>query len=291
MSEGPLGFIGLGNMGGPMAARLAAAGFGLVVYDAAGTPERAPGGARCAGSCAEVAAAADTVLLSLPDARIVDEVAAEIAAAAERVTATVVDFSTIGIAAARATHERLAAAGIGYVDAPVSGGAAGAKAGTLALMAAADAATFARLGAVFEAVSAKAFRVGASAGQGQAMKLLNNFLSATAMAATSEAVAFGEHQGLELETMISVLNAATGRNSATSDKFPKRILTGSFDAGFATALMTKDVVLYLEGVAAAGTGSGVAAAVGEVWRGCERALPDSDFTRVYQFVRGDAGGA
>jgi 3-hydroxyisobutyrate dehydrogenase-like beta-hydroxyacid dehydrogenase len=291
VSEGPLGFIGLGNMGGPMAARLAAAGFGLVAYDAAGTPERAPAGTRCVESCAEVAAAAATVLLSLPDARVVREVAAEIAAAADRATDTVVDFSTIGIGAARATHELLAAAGVTYVDAPVSGGSAGAKAGTLAVMAAADEASFARLGAVFDAVSAKAFRVGAEAGQGQAMKLLNNFLSATAMAATSEAVAFGERQGLEPETMISVLNAATGRNSATSDKFPNRILPGSFDAGFATALMAKDVALYLDGVAAAGTMSEVAAAVGEVWRGCERALPDSDFTRVYSFVRGDAGGA
>jgi len=289
VSEGPLGFIGLGNMGGPMAARLAAAGFGLVAYDAAGTPERAPAGARCVQSCAEVAAAAATVLLSLPDARVVRAVAAEIAAAAERTADTVVDFSTIGIGAARATHELLAAAGVSYVDAPVSGGAAGAKAGTLAVMAAADEATFARLGALFDAVSAKAFRVGAEAGQGQAMKLLNNFLSATAMAATSEAVAFGERQGLELETMISVLNVSTGRNSATSDKFPNRILPGSFDAGFATALMAKDVALYLDGVAAAGSRGAVAAAVGEVWDGCQRALPDSDFTRVYQFVRGDAG--
>ncbi len=288
MSQAPLGFIGLGNMGAPMAARLAAAGFELVAYDAAGTSERAPAGARCAQSCAEVAAAAGTVLLSLPDAGVVAEVAAEIVAAEGRAADTVVDFSTIGIEAARTTHGLLAAAGVSYVDAPVSGGTAGAQAGTLAIMVAAEEDTFARLEAVLDAVSSKAFRVGAGAGQGQAMKLLNNFLSATAMAATSEAVSFGERHGLELETMISVLNAATGRNTATSDKFPRRILPGTFDAGFATALMAKDLRLYLDGSAAAGTRSGIAVAVGDAWNGCEQALPDSDFTRIYQYVRGDA---
>ena len=101
------------------------------------------------------------------------------------------------------------------------------------------------------------------------MKLANNFLSATALAATSEAVAFGIANGLDMATMIDVLNVSTGRNSATTDKFPNRILTGTYDAGFSTAHMTKDVGLFVEGAAAAATAHTVAAAVTETWRGCD----------------------
>jgi 3-hydroxyisobutyrate dehydrogenase-like beta-hydroxyacid dehydrogenase len=155
-------------------------------------------------------------------------------------------------------------------------------------MAAGTDAMLERLEPIFSVIG-RPFRVGQRAGQGQAMKLLNNFLSGTALAATSEAVTFGERQGLDRETMIEVLNAATGRNTATSDKFPRRILTGAFDSGFATRLMTKDLELYLKSVAAAGARGNVATAVGETWRGCNTVLPDSDFTRVYEFVRDHPG--
>ena len=283
--EAPLGFIGLGNMGGRMAARLRGAKFDMVVYDAAGAAERAPPGARAAASSAEVAATAEIVLLSLPDGGAVQEVARNIAALEKRAAEIVVDFSTIGVEEARETHRLLAEAGIEYVDAPVSGGIARAQAGTLAVMVATHEKTFERLEPVLDVVAAKSFRIGAAAGQGQAMKLLNNFLSATAMAATSEAVVFGERHGLDLETMISVLNASTGQNTATSEKFPRRIIPGTFDSGFATKLMAKDLRLYLDGVARAATRGGIAAAVAGAWQGFERAKPESDFTLIYRFVR------
>ena len=285
MNNAPLGFIGLGNMGGPMSARLAEAGFDLVVYDAAGTLERAPKGARAATSSAEVAASAEIVLLSLPDGGAVREVAGEVAGAEKRVADTVADFSTIGVDAARAVGRRLEDAGIAYIDAPVSGGVASAASGTLTVMAAADVEVFERLRPVLDGVAAESFRVGGRAGQAQAMKLLNNFLSATAMAATSEAVAFGERHGLDIETIISVLNASTGRNTATSDKFPRRIIPGTFDSGFATRLMAKDLRLYCDGVAAVVTRGDVAAAVSGVWQSFARAGPETDFTRIYPFVR------
>ena len=127
--------------------------------------------------------------------------------------------------------------------------------------------------------------VGKHAGQGQAMKLLNNFLSAAAMAASSEAIAFGLEQGLDLETMLEVLNVSTGRNTATSDKFPRRILTGSYDSGFQTALMAKDMGLYLDAVGDAGTADRIGRVLADLWQRADVALPRSDFTRIYDFVR------
>ncbi len=138
---------------------------------------------------------------------------------------------------------------------------------------------------MLEGFTGNVFHVGVEPGQGQAMKLLNNFLSGTAMAATSEAIAFGDSQGLDLATMLDVVNVSTGVNSATRDKFPQRILTGSFDAGFKTALLAKDVTLYLDNARAAGAPHDLGAVVAALWQACDRALPDSDFTRVFEYLR------
>jgi 3-hydroxyisobutyrate dehydrogenase len=137
---------------------------------------------------------------------------------------------------------------------------------------------------VFETMARNVIPVGSRAGQGQAMKLINNFLSAVAMSATSEAIHFGESQGLEMHTMLDVLNVSTGRNTATSDKFPSRIATGSYDAGFAMALMAKDIALYFENARAAGTVTGIGTAVAAMWRDADAALPGTDFTRIHDFV-------
>ena len=230
--EVSLGFIGLGNMGAPMAANLARAGRHLLVHDAAGTRERAPPGAAVAADNREVARGADTVILSLPDGDAVRRVVEEMIDAPGARVRCVLDTSTVGIAAARELHARLADAGIDYLDAPVSGGVSGARKGTVAVMFSGSDAAFARYAPVLEGMAAHVVHVGRAPGLGQAMKLLNNFLSAVAMTATSEAIALGERQGLEMATMIEVLNASSGRNSATADKFPNRILPGTYDAGF-----------------------------------------------------------
>lgn len=287
-----IGFIGLGNMGAPMAARLAAAGHSLVAYDAAGTQGRAPAGAVAAGSAAGVAQAADIVLLSLPDGPVVQAVVADLAGAEGRRAGTVIDHSTIGVAAAKAAEQALAQAGLRFLDAPVSGGVAGARAGSLAMMVAGDRSLFARWDDVLAPMAGNRFWVGPEPGQGQAMKLLNNFLSAIAMAATSEAVVFGEHHGLELTTMIDVLNASTGRNSATMDKFPNRIIPGSFDAGFTVDLLGKDVRLFVEAVAEAGTPARLGPEVNAILDRMKAAMPGADFTRIYSFTRdGSRDGA
>jgi 3-hydroxyisobutyrate dehydrogenase len=133
------------------------------------------------------------------------------------------------------------------------------------------------------------FHVGETPGQGQAMKLLNNFLSATAMAATSEAVIFGESQGLDMGTILSVLNVSTGQNTASSDKFVNRILTGTFNAGFTVRLMAKDVGLYRSAVAGAGTAAKMGEPVSALWRELDEKMGAEDFTRVYTHLGGKRG--
>src|SRR5262245_37777404 len=278
-----IGWIGLGQMGHRMSRHLKAAGHDLVVADAA-TTERAPAGAKIAKSNAEVAALADTVILSLPDGNVSQAVARQLAGAPARKVKTVIDTSTIGIAAARSAAEILAAAGIEYVDAPVSGGTAGADKATLAIMLACPAGTFERLKPLMSLMG-KPFYVGPNPGQGQAVKLLNNFLSATALAATSEAIAFGVSQDIPMQTILDIVNVSTGRNSATDDKFRRRIMHGRYDAGFTAKLQLKDIRRYLENARAAGISDQIADAAVEVWSRMDADLPGADICEMYPYTR------
>ncbi len=287
MTATRFGFAGLGQMGGPMAANIAAAGFDLCVFDKAGTAGRAPEGAKPVNSLDELAAGTDTVFLSLPDGAVSLAVAGELAAMKDRAVSVVIDLSTIGLEAAREAGQILAGAGIQYIDAPVSGGQTGARAGTITVMWGGPLGVLESHRGVMMAMAKNLFHVGDKAGQGQAVKLLNNFLSGTAMAATSEAVAFGLSQGLDMKTLLDVINVSTGRNTATSDKFPNRILTGTYDAGFKTKLLAKDIGLFLDNARAAGTPVEVAETIADLWRRCDEALPDSDFTRIYEFLTED----
>ena len=280
-----VGFIGLGNMGRPMAANLAAAGHRLCVFDSAGTADRAPKGATPGSSVARVAAVAEPLLLSLPDGAAVRSVVDEIRESPNALTHTIVDTSTIGIAAARSIGRTLNDDGFEYIDAPVSGGAAGARAATLAMMFAGSSSAHNRLAPLLRSLCRHLVYVGRRPGQGQAMKVLNNYLSATAMAATSEAIAFGLRQGLGMSTMLEVLNASSGMNTATADKFPNRVLTETYDAGFATRLLRKDVSLYVEAATAAGVRKGVAEAVFALWDEYGAGHGDEDFTRIFPFVK------
>ncbi len=279
------GFVGLGNMGGPMAANLARSGVELVVFDKAGTAARAPAGTRAASSTAEVAAAAGTIFLSLPDGPAVLDVLEEIGTASGRVTRTVADLSTVGIEAARNACDRARDAGLVYVDAPVSGGRSGAVDATISIMWAGSAALLESNRPALDTIAKHVFHVGTEAGQGQALKLLNNFLSATATAATGEAVLFGLSQGLELKTILDVVNVSTGRSHASADKYVNRVLTGTFDSGFATRLMAKDVRLFSEAAAAAGTPHAIGATVRALWDAVETDRPGSDHTEVFTFLR------
>ena len=178
-----------------------------------------------------------------------------------------------------------AESGIEYVDAPVSGGVSGAVNATLAIMYSGAETTFATLRPVFESMAGNVFRVGSRPGQGQAMKVLNNFLSGTAMAATAEAVAFGVAQGLDMGMILDVVNASSGRNTATADKFPNRVLTGTYDAGFSSTQLNKDLGLYRDAAEAVGASRPVSPAVLDVWRRLEARRPSVDISRLYDFVR------
>ncbi len=286
MERDEIGFVGLGNMGRPMAANLVKSGRHVVVHDAAGTQARAPEGAKLAASNAALAGRVEVIHLCVPDGRASESIGREIAGVADCRTRLVVDHSTIGTSAAVRVHALLAEHGIEYVDAPISGGVSGAVDATLSIMYSGSCETFETLRPAFESMAGNVFRVGGGPGQGQAMKVLNNFLSGTAMAATAEAVAFGVRQGLDMKTILEVVNVSSGRNTATADKFPNRVLTGTWDAGFSSTQLNKDLGLYRDAADGIGASRPVSPAVFEVWRCLEAHEPNADITRIYPFVHG-----
>ncbi len=287
-----VGLVGVGKMGAPMAGRLLDAGYGLTVFDnreAAMRPLLARG-ATGADSPVAVASEVETVLVSLPTPEIVTEVAlGPDGIHAGTKVKTFVDLSTTGPRAAQAIAEALAAKGITAVDSPVSGGVAGAENGSLAVMVSGPKQRFERLRPMLEVIG-KVFFVGDKPGLGQTMKLANNLLSATALAITAEAMVMGVKAGLDPRVMLDVINAGSGRNSATQDKFPRVVLPRTFDYGFTTGLMHKDVKLCLESAEAIGVPMWVANAVRQMWFvACSQIGPDKDFTTLVQVLEKSAG--
>lgn len=278
-----VGFIGLGNMGSALASNLVAAGHDVVAHDIAG-PQRCPHGAAFADGVAEVATAAPTIVMSLPDGFASAAVADEIIRVAGRRVDHVVDTSTVGLGAARSIAARLGREDIAYIDAPVSGGVAGARSRTLAVIFAGAPKACAAVLPVLEGLSDRRYRVGDEPGMAQAVKLANNFLSATALAATSEAVAFATSAGIDMATLLEVLNASSGRSAASEDKFVNEVLTGRYSSGFANTLMAKDVALYLDAVVEQAAPSTVGRVTADVWRRFATVRPGVDFTAVYPFT-------
>jgi 3-hydroxyisobutyrate dehydrogenase-like beta-hydroxyacid dehydrogenase len=289
---GHLGFIGVGKMGGPMAGRLLDAGYALTVFDTR-MPVAQPlvaRGAQLASSPAAVASAVETVLVSLPTPDVVKEVALGSRGVAEGTKVkTFVDLSTTGPRMAEDIAKGLAAKGVTAVDAPVSGGVSGAQNGTLAVMVSGPQQRFDALRPVLE-VFGKAFYLGERPGLGQMMKLVNNLLSATSLVITSEAMVLGVKAGLDPQIMLDVINAGSGRNSASQDKFPRSILPRTFDFGFTNALMYKDVKLCLDEAAALGVPMWVANAVRQMWFLAYTQLgAEQDFTTLIKCLEAWAG--
>lgn len=278
-----VGFVGLGNMGSALAANLVARGRALVAHDIGGSA-RNPPGARFVDSVEEVAQQAAIVVLSLPDGTASEAVARAVAEAEGRVVTHIVDTSTIGLAAAARIAELLGDGGIAYIDAPVSGGVAGARNRRLAVMYAGPSDACDTILAVLQDLSDRLFHVGDRIGLGQATKLANNFLSATALAATSEAVAFAVSAGVDMATVLEVLNASSGQSAASRDKFVEHVLTGLYSSGFANTLMAKDLDLYVAAVESGGTPSTVGDVTASIWRAFAEADPGVDFTRIYPFT-------
>ena len=287
-----IGFIGLGNMGGPMARRLIAAGHKLVIYDTrndAVAPLVALG-AQLASSPQDVADRVETVMASLPSLQISEKVALGDGGVihGKRIK-RLVDLSTTGASMAAKIAGALAKKNIVQIDCPVSGGVGGAAKGTLAVMVSGPKAD---IDLVKDALSVfgTVFVIGEKSGMAQTMKLANNFLSASAMAATAEAVAMGVKAGLDAAVMIDVINAGSGRSRASDQKFPQSILPRTFNYGFATALMLKDVRLCTEEAKTLNSPHAVMGAVLDQWEATNHEFGgDSDFTVIVKMIERRAG--
>jgi len=287
-----IGFIGLGKMGFPMARRLIEAGHKLVVFDQRkeAADQLVALGAEAASSPKDVADRAETVLASLPSLQASLEVATGKDGVIDgKLIKRFVDLSTVGSHMAVRIHDLLAKRDIVQLDSPVSGGVGGAEKGTLAVMVSGPRADFDTVKPAL-AVIGKVFFIGEKPGSAQTMKLANNFLSATAMVATSEAVVMGVKSGLDPAVMIDVINAGSGLNTASRDKFPRSVLPRTFDFGFATGLMVKDVRLCLEEMKSLGLSMEVAEAVGRLWEVVIRDMgAESDFTTAIKPIEQAAG--
>lgn len=287
MDAKTIGFVGIGRMGQPMATRLLAAGHRLIACDTQGQALSAIAakGAETAASPAEVASRADIVMASLPTPDIVREVALGARGVASGTQARVfVDLSTTGPQMAKRIAAGLAQRNIRAIDAPVSGGVAGAQKGRLAVMVSGPKPECDALAPVLATIG-RVFHVGAEPGMGQMMKLINNLLSATALAATSEAAVLGVKAGLDPAVMIEVINAGSGRSTASEDKFPRAILPRTFNQGFALGLMAKDVSLCIAEADALQVPMWIGNAVKQLWLyGLGQGGAEQDFTALITHI-------
>jgi 3-hydroxyisobutyrate dehydrogenase-like beta-hydroxyacid dehydrogenase len=262
-----------------MSQRLIDAGHALCVFDvnADATAALKKAGAAVASSPDDVGNCADIVFVSLPTPAIVQSVVLDGVGRGSRAK-TIVDLSTSGPGMAGRVSAALKERGIAWIDAPVSGGIAGAKEGTLAVMASGPRASFDTVEPLLKNFG-KVFYVGEKAGLAQVAKLGNNLLAAAAMVVSSEALAMGVKAGLDPKVMLDIINAGSGRNSATQDKFPRAILPRTFDFGFATGLSYKDVGLCVDEAEAMGVPMVAGAAVRQMLAITNAKFgPTSDFT-------------
>ena len=287
-----IGFVGVGRMGGPMASRLLDAGHTLCVFDTSADAVKpfAARGAAVATSAEDVASQAEVVMMSLPTPPIVQAVSTgERGILRGSRVKTLIDLSTTGPSVAKVVARAAGERGVAWVDSPVSGGVAGAVKGTLAVMVSSPQATFTQVEPLLKNFG-KTFYVGDKPGLAQIAKLANNLLAASAIVVSSEAMAMGVKAGLDAKVLIDIINAGSGRNSATQDKFPRSILPGTFDFGFATGLSYKDVRLCVDEAEALGVPMVAGAAVRQMLAITNAKFgPDSDFTSIAKVLEEWAG--
>jgi 3-hydroxyisobutyrate dehydrogenase len=307
-----IGFVGLGNMGIPMTRRLVAAGYQVRGFDASAEALRnfagigssdAGGGVTAVAELGAVGDGADAVILMLPDSDIVERVllgrlaseplAPESAGggllASLSAGATVIDMSSSDPARTQALAPMCAAAGVTLIDAPVSGGVAGARAGTLAVMVGGPDAEFDRFKPALGAIGSRVVHAG-DTGAGHAVKALNNLMSAANLLVASEALVAGRRFGLDPAVMLEIVNAASGRSPATENKWPNFVLTETYDAGFAMRLMVKDIRLALGIERATGVTAMASEAVAAAWEAALADLPPgADHTAIARWLSERAG--
>lgn len=280
MSE-RLSFIGIGRMGGPFARHLLKAGHEVHVYDASAAAIHEMVGAGAVGHNTAFGAAQSSpiLFLCLPTPQILNDVLTDEILDTPGLR-TIVDLATSGPTAAKQHAEKAAKRGISWVDSPVSGGVSGAIAGTLALMVAGNDAALERVRPLLS-LFGRVVHVGEAPGLGQIAKIGNNLLAASAMVVTAEVMAMGTKAGLDPAVLLDIINHSTGRNSASVDKFPKQVLTGTFAHGFATGLSYKDVRLCIDEAESLGVPMVAGAAVRQMLAVTQAKYgPDSDFTEI-----------
>jgi len=285
-----IGFVGLGNMGEPMVRRLVAAGYEVKAYDVA---EQAR--ARLAGtsgvaltkSPADVTDGADAVILMLPDSHVVEQVLLGDGLLDRVAPPTVVaDMSSSEPARTRALAERAASRGVTFVDAPVSGGVVGARAGSLTIMTGGPPDALASLAPVLGVLGDRIVHAGDIPGAGHAIKALNNLMSAAHLLASSEAMLAGQAFGLDPAVMLDIVNTSSGRSGSTQNKWPNYILPGTFDSGFSIAFMVKDMKIALQLADTAGTPAPLSRAAVAAWARADEQMPaGADHTEIARWLQ------
>ncbi|MGO2110697.1 MAG: NAD(P)-dependent oxidoreductase, partial [Pseudoclavibacter sp.] len=281
-----IGFIGLGNMGSPMSRRLIEAGHTVVGSDpsAAARERFAAAGGEVAAGAGEAATGADAVVLMLPNSDVVESVAGELtsAGALERGT-LVLDMSSSEPLRTRTLHDELAAGGVRFADAPVSGGVDGAERGALTIMLGADEADRAQAHDLLAPLGT--VRDCGGVGAGHAVKALNNLMSAAHLWASTEAVLVGAKFGLDPAVMLEVVNGSSGRSGSTQNKWPNFILPGTYDSGFGLRLMLKDMRIAAGLADELGEPLALGRGAIDLWAEAADALPaDADHTRVAEYL-------
>lgn len=279
-----IGLLGLGQMGGAIGRCCLRAGLHVTGYDPSPSASQAlaDAGGALAHSPAEVASRERLVLAFLPSVEACEQAifGPQGVIHGERITCYV-EGSTVGIAAMRSFHTRLAARGIGLADAPVSGGPRGAQEGRLLVMTAADDGVWAMLAPVLHAFARHSVRVGTQPGLAQACKLVNNAMGMAALATACEAAAVGVAAGMELGALIEAVNLGTGRSAATETKFPASIIPRSFDYGASMAIAAKDTQLFCAEAQALGLDVPLAQSVAQAWAQAAAQGGQRDFTELY----------
>lgn len=291
MTPSAVGFVGIGNMGWPMAANLVRAGFDVAVCDTVAgraTSFASEVGGRAAPTSADAAAGAGVLVTMLPTSahvvQVIDEVEPSLAAGA-----VVVEMSSGVPAVTRALAADLQGRGISLVDCPVSGGVARAVSGELSIMAGGDADALARVAPVLAALGTSVHHCG-GVGTGQAMKSLNNLVSAGGFLIGIEALLIGQRCGLDPDRMIEVLNASSGMNNSTLRKYAQFVLTRAFDSGFGLDLMAKDLGIAVDMARESGVAVPFSAACAELWASAIGLLgPGRDHTEMARFSEAIGG--
>ena len=283
MSESPLappaviGFVGLGNMGYPMVQRLLGAGFRVRGFDTSADAVAklfGSAGFEAAADAADVATGADAVILMLPDSAIVEAVSTR-SGLLDKLgkDAVLIDMSSSDPIRTRALADVIAGAGIRFIDAPVSGGVKGAVAGTLTVMVGGETMTLDHVAAVL-APFGRVVHCG-DIGAGDAVKALNNLMSAAHLLASSEAILAGREFGLDPKTILDVVNGSSGRSGSTENKWPNFVLTGAFNSGFSMKLMVKDIRIALGLIESTSVPASLSQATVSAWETALEDLADS----------------